>query len=190
MNIEEEPGKFEIKETMKGTFYSLICCLVFCVILLVIVSIAIPSMMDTSSSPFAGMGTLILVGFWIVMVGMMIYIGIKMKGGGKERSFAVDGETISFETPNKPTFKINASDFNTLEVSRVTRRDIVDSVLEDLFFRRSRTIYYRFHFLEATKNYIVESQRDYSKKALKKIRTALEQFCLERGKTYIFKKRG
>jgi len=54
----------------------------------------------------------------------------------------------------------------------------------------SQTVFYKFHFLEAAKNYIVASQRDYSKKALKKIRTALEQFCRERGKTYIFKKRG
>ena len=191
MNIEEEPGKFEIKETMKGTFYSLICCLIFCVILLVIVSIAIPSIMDSSSSPLAGFGTIILIGFWIVMVGLMIYIGLKMRGGGKERRFAMDGETITFETPNKPTFTINTSDFNTLEVSRITRKDILDEVLWIVHTHMSsQTVFYKFHFLEAAKNYIVASQRDYSKKALKKIRTALEQFCQERGKTYIFKKRG
>ena len=191
MNIEEEPGKIEIKETMKGTFYSLICCMVFCVILLVIVSIAIPSIMGTSSSPLAGFGTLILVGFWIAMVGLMIYIGLKMKGGGKERSFSMDGETIAFNTPNKQPFTINTSDFNTLEVSRIRRRDVLDEVM--LYVKSSlssNTVFYKFHFLEAAKTYIVASQRDYSKKALKKIRTALEQFCQENNKTYIFKKRG
>jgi len=187
VNIEEEPGKFEIKETMKGTFYSLICCMVFCVILLIVVSIAI--IMGTSSSPFAGMGTLILVGFWIVMIGMMIYIGLHMKGGGKERSFSIDGETIAFNTPNKSTFSINASDFNTLEVSRIRRRDVLDEALWIVKSSlSSKTVFYKFHFLEAAKNYVVASQRDYSKKALNKIRTALEQFCQENGKTYIFKK--
>ena len=189
MNIEEEPSKFEIKETMKGTFYSLICCLIFCVILLVIVSIAIPSIMGSSSSPFAGFGTLILVGFWIVMVGLMIYIGLKMKGGGKERSFSMDGVTIAFNTPNKPPFTIKTSDFNTLEVSRIKRRDVLDEALWIVHAHfSSKTVFYKFHFLEAAKNYIVASQRDYSKKALKKIRTALERFCQENNKMYIFKK--
>ena len=164
--------------------------MVFCVILLIVVSIAIPSMMDTSSSPFAGFGTLILVGFWIAMVGLMIYIGLKMRGGGKERSFSMDGETIAFKTPNKNTFTINVSDFNTLEVSRTTRKDILDEALWLLHAHfSSNTAFYKFHFLEATKSYIVASQRDYSKKALKKIRTVLEQFCQENGKTYIFKKK-
>jgi hypothetical protein len=189
MNIEEEPGKFEIKETMKGSFYGLICCLVFCVILLVIVSIAIPSMMGSSSSPFAGFGTIILVGFWIVMVGLMIYIGLKMRGGGKERRFAMDGKKITFDTPNKPTFTINTSDFNTIEVSRTTRKDVLDEAMWYVNASlSSNTVFYKFHFLEATKSFILASQRDYSKKALKKIRAALEQFCQENGKTYIFNK--
>jgi len=192
MNVEEEPGKFEIKETMKGSFYGLICCLVFCVILLVVVSIAVPSIMGSSSSPFAGFGTIILVVFWILMVGMIIYIVFKMRGGGKMRRFEIDEETITFEVPNKPTFTINGSDFNTLEVSKASRQDILDFAMELNITRswHSQTTNYKFHFLEAAKNYIVESQRDYSKKALRKIRDALEQFCRERGKTYIFKKRG
>lgn len=184
---EEKPGVIEFKETMKGTFYSLICCLVFCVILLVIVSFAVPSITESSSSPFEGFGVIILVVFWILMIGIMIYIVIKMRGGGKLRSFTIDNEVITFETPNRPTFSINASDFNTLEVSRVTKMDAMDAALR-LTMKRSRTTYYRFHFLEATKSYIVESQRDYSKKGLREIRDALEQYCQENGKNYIFKK--
>ena len=180
-NIEEKPGVMEIKETFKGTFYTSICCVIFCVILLVITTIVVLDIVGPS-----GIGVILIVVFWILIVGLMIYIGLKMRGGSKVRIFAIDDEKITFETPNKPTFKINASDFNTLEVSRVSRKDILDVAL-DLNFRHSRTINYRFHFLEAAKSYIVESQRDYSKKALKKIRTALEQFCLERGKTYILR---
>jgi len=123
------------------------------------------------------------------MVGLMIYIGLKMKGGGKERRFTMDGEAITFDTPNKPTFTINASDFNTIEVSRTTRKDILDEVMWYVKpSASSKTVFYKFHFLEAAKSYIVASQRDYSKKGLRKIREALEKFCIENGKTYIFNK--
>lgn len=155
MNVEEKPSNIEIKETMKKSFYSYICCLVFCFILLVLFSIAIPNI--SGSSTFFGIGTIILVVFWIAMVGLMIYIGLKMRGGGKERRFVIDDETITFDTPNKPTFTINASDFKTLEVSRITRKDILD---EALWYTNahmsSKTTFYKFHFLEAAKNYVVE----------------------------------
>lgn len=187
--LEEKPDIIEIKETMKGTFYSLICCLVFCVILLVIVSIAVPSIVDSSSSPFEGFGIIILVVFWVLIVGIMIYIGFKMRGGRKERSFTIIDGIITFENPNRPIFTIDASDFNTLEVSRITGQDAMDIALNITSIgRRSRTTFYKFHFLEAAKSYIVESQRDYSKKGLRNIRNALEQYCQENNKTYLFKK--
>ncbi|MFW9950993.1 MAG: hypothetical protein ACFFKA_12820, partial [Candidatus Thorarchaeota archaeon] len=51
-----------------------------------------------------------------------------------------------------------------------------------------RAVFYKFHFLEAAKAYIVESGVDFSKKALKNIQTALEEFCLANGKNYYSKK--
>ena len=180
-------GIIEIKETMKRTFYSSICCMVFAVAFMILVTVMVFTLAKTEFQ--STMGILILVIFWIIVIGIGIWVFFKIRGGKKERKFLIDKESILFETPNKPTFKIKTSEFNTIEVTRLTKQDLMDTMLSGSGMH-SRTIHYKFHFLEAAKVYIIESQKDYSAKALKKIMTALEQFCQERGKTYTFKKRG
>ncbi len=106
-----------------------------------------------------------------------------MRGGRQVRSFLIDQNTITFKVPKKPIFTVKNKSFDTLEVSRLSKEDFLD------FFSSTYTSYYKFHFLEAAKSFIVQSQKDYSRKGLKKIRAALEQFCQAHGKTYIFKKR-
>ena len=105
-----------------------------------------------------------------------------MRGGSKERSFVIDQDAITFKVPKKPTFAVNFNSFNTIEVSRLRKEDFLD------FFTSTYTTYYKFHFLEAAKSITVQSQKDYSRKFLNKIRDILEEFCQTHGKTYIFKK--
>ncbi|MFX1477322.1 MAG: hypothetical protein ACFFCI_04250 [Promethearchaeota archaeon] len=183
--MEEKAGKFEIRETLRGSFYASICCIIFCIALLIIVTIAVSTLAKPGFQ--TSMGTIILIVVWIVIVGLMVYIVLKIRGGQKERSFIIDEKAIIFENPNRPKFEISISDFNTLEVKRIRKSDALDIAL-NLNFRYSKTIFYRFHFLEAAKSYITESQRDYSRKTLKKIMAALEEFCKTKGKTYIYKK--
>ncbi|MFX1572836.1 MAG: hypothetical protein ACFFB0_08805 [Promethearchaeota archaeon] len=106
-----------------------------------------------------------------------------MRGGRQVRSFLIDQNAITFKVPNKSIFTVKHESFDTLEVSRLTKEDFLD------FFTTTYTSYYKFHFLEAAKSFIVQSQKDYSRKKLNKIRVALEQFCQAHGKTYIFRKR-
>lgn len=187
--LEEKPAIIEIKETMRKSYYASIFCEVFGVFLLVITTIAIVMISKTAENEFQKTaGTLILLFFDLVMIGFLIYVGFKMRGGRKVRSFVIDENTITFKTPNKPTFSVNLDSFNTVEVSRISKEKALDFVLDEIMWIHSRTIYYRFHFIEATKSYIVESQKDYSRKGLNKIRAALEQYCQVHGKSYIFKK--
>ncbi|MFX1316016.1 MAG: hypothetical protein ACFE9T_09155, partial [Promethearchaeota archaeon] len=127
--LEEKPAIIEIKETMRKSYYASIFCEVFGVFLLVITTIAIVMISKTAENEFQKTaGTLILLFFDLVMIGFLIYVGFKMRGGRKVRSFVIDENTITFKTPNKPTFSVNLDSFNTVEVSRISKEKALDFV--------------------------------------------------------------
>ncbi|MFW9879396.1 MAG: hypothetical protein ACFFG0_40485 [Candidatus Thorarchaeota archaeon] len=173
----------EIKETLRKSYYTSVCCLIFGISLLIIIAFFITNIAETQEVNFLNViGTIILLVFGFIMIVLLIYIGFKMRGGRQVRSFLIDQNAITFKVPNKPSFTVKLESFDTLEVSRLKKDDFLD------FFTSTSTTYYKFHFLEVGKSFTVQSQKDYSRRKLNEIRATLEHFCRTHGKAYIFKK--
>ena len=173
-NVNIPSNEIEIEETLKGQARGIICCDICSVIIFAIVSIAIIS----------GVGlnviTVLLVIFvWGAVGGIFLFSYRYIKGSGKIRRFIATNDYISIEIPDRPPYRVNLRDFNSIEVVRRT-----------IGYKYTKKSYYNFIFSGAnySSEYEIESQKDFSRKAIKKFREQLEEFSAKRGRQYSFRK--
>ena len=172
--MDEKSNIIEIKEVLRTSFYLGICCLVFTIIIMVIISIATISITGGYSGYYLAI-------FLPIIAILIIWLVYSSKRSKKFRRFTMSDEFIIIQVPNKPLFKVNLSDFDTIEVRRNTSADV---------FTSGRTTRYTFTFRGNgfTDAYIIKSQSDFSRKAIIEIREKLEEFSGIKGKQYIYKK--
>ena len=173
-NIYGPSDKIEIEETLKGQATSIICVDICAVILFTIVSIAT---FIISEGNIIGIAIIIVI--WLAIAGIGLWSYRYIRGSGKIRRFIITNDYISIQVPDHPPFTVNLSDFNTIETRRITTG-----------VKYTKKSFYIFTFTgpSYSNGYQIESQKDFSRKAIKKFRIQLEEFSARKGIQYSFRK--
>ncbi|MFX1571654.1 MAG: hypothetical protein ACFFB0_02815 [Promethearchaeota archaeon] len=173
-NIYDPSDKIEIEETLRGQATGIICVDVCAVILFIVVSIATIIISEGSI-----IGIVIVIFIWIAMTGIGLWSYHYIRGSGKIRKFIITNDYISIQVPDNPPFTVNVSDFNTIE----TRRIITG-------YKYTKKAFYIFTFTgpNYSNSHQIQSQKDFSRKAIKKFRRELEDFSARKGLNYSFRK--
>ncbi len=173
-NVYSPSDKIEIEETLRGQASAIICVDICGIIIMVIASIAAISI---SGGNFVGIAIVIFI--WLAMGGILFWSYFYIRGSGKVRKFIITDEYISIQIPDKTTFTVNLSDFNTIEMRRRTTG-----------YKYTKKVYYIFTFTGAnySNGYQIQSQKDFSRKAVKKFRRHLEEFSPRKGIQFSYRK--
>ena len=169
--------EFQIYENLKKDLYGSIICLTFFVAFMVLVTVAI-------ISEYGSYGYISIVVIWPLTIGLLVWASCYFKGLSKYRRFTITKDSIEIIVPHKPAFRINWSDFDSIEI---TKRDSM-TVLPtgDGIILGPKFVYFNLIFKgkNAERSYEFESGKDFKVKSRKKILIALEQHSKERGKDF------
>ena len=173
-NVYDPSNKTEIEETLKGQATGIICVDICAIILFIIVSIAIIIISEGNI-----IGIVIIIFIWLAMAGIIFWSYSYIRGSGKIRKFIIADDYISIQVPDNPPFTVNLSDFNTIEMRRITTG-----------VKYTKKVYYIFTFTgpNYSNAYQIQSQKHFSRKAIKKFRRQLEEFSARKGLQYSFRK--
>jgi len=174
-DVNNPSDQIEIKETMKGQATGIICVDICAIILFTIVSIATFIISEGNI-----IGVIIVIFIWLAIAGLILWSYRYIRGSGKIRKFMITDAFISIQKPDVRPFRVNVSDFNSIEV----RRRITG-------VKYTKKAFYKFTFTgpNYSSSYEIESQKDFSRKAIKKFREKLEEFSSRKGIQYSFRKR-
>jgi len=166
--------KIEIEETLRGQAKAIICVDICGIIIMAIASIAAISI---SGGNIIGIAIVIFI--WLAMGGIILWSYFYIRGSGMVRKFIITDDYISIQIPDKTTFTVNLSDFNTIEMRRRTTG-----------VKYTKKVYYIFTFTgpNYSNSYQIQSQKDFSRKAIKKFRSQLEEFSARKGIQFSFRK--
>lgn len=166
---------FEIKETLKKTIVSSIICVSIFVFFMILGNIAIFIQIGMVQG-FIGMAII-----WPITLILIIWITCYLSGGSKGRRFVISHEFILIEIPKRDLFQIFWTQFNSIEIYRRISTNIVNA----------QTIHYNliFKMRGIVKSFEIESGREFSRKAIKRIRTKLEEISNNKGIKYIYYKK-
>ncbi len=167
---------FEIKETLqKAIIFSIICvsCFIF---IMVVANIGIFLEVGVPQG-FIGMAII-----WPLTIFLILWIIYYLRGGTKVRRFVISNDYILIQIPNRTIFQISWSDFKTIKIVRRATWDLVTN---------TQTRYYNFNFKGDThhKSFEIEAGREFSGKALKKIRSKLEELANNKVIEFIYFKK-
>ncbi|MFX1237518.1 MAG: zinc ribbon domain-containing protein [Promethearchaeota archaeon] len=166
----------EIKETLIKSIVFSIGCMFFFIFLMIIVNIAI----FVEAGTLQGFVGIVII--WPLTFFLILWIKYYLRGGTKERKFTISKDDIKIQIPNRESFRISWSDFKSIEI---VRRTIWNAVSD------TQTRFYNLIFKgdDRIKSFEIESGREFSRKALKKIRMNLEEISNTKGIDYVFFKK-
>jgi len=130
-------------------------------------------------------GFLSMLIIWPITIGFLVWASCYMKGLTKNRRFTITKDHIEIVVPHKPTFRIEWSDFEAIEI---TKRESMTAVpTGDGVILGPKFVYFSLIFKgkNADRSYEFESGKDFKVRSRKKLVIALEQHAKERGKEFI-----
>jgi len=174
---EYSPEDFVIIEHLKGSLYSSIICIVIFIGFMILVTVALISQYFVQ----AIIPSLII---WSIIIGFIVWATRYLRGLSKIRKFIITDEYIEIIVPNKPHFKVDWSDFDSIEIAK--RESMKTVPTTDGVILGPRFVYFTLIFkgMSYEKNYEFESGKDFKVRTKKKIITALEQYAKKKGKNF------
>jgi len=170
--------KFEIVETLKREFRCGIIGMMILVYIMAMVSVGV-----VIEIPDKALLALIII--WSIVLGVVGLFIYYMRGFSKIRRFAITNQYIEIDVPHKPYFRVNWSDFDSIEITR--REDIAAAPTTEGLIFGPKFVYFNLIFSGADfkQSYEFESGKDFKVSSRKKILIALEQYAKEKNKNYI-----
>ncbi|MBN1802762.1 MAG: zinc ribbon domain-containing protein [Candidatus Lokiarchaeota archaeon] len=166
----------DIRETLIKAIVTSIGCLTFFIVLMIVVNVAIFAEVDIFK------GLIITLIIWSLTSLLILWIVLYLRGGTKERRFVISDEEIVMQIPNRSNFRISWSAFNAIEIFRRTTWNAVSD---------TQTRYYEFNFKGNSfpESFVIESGRDFSRKAIKKIKFKMAELADKKGFDYNYFKK-
>ncbi len=168
-----EEKKFEVIETLKGSLIGSIICISIFIAFMILVSVVV--VIQRTDVWY------VLFIIWPIVIGFLIWAACYLEGLSKKRRFTITKNYIEILVPNKPYFKINWSDFDTLQIAkRINQTWIVTSP-------GPRFVYFKLIFKGSNfeKSFEFESGKDFKSRTRKKIISALGEYTDEMNKKFI-----
>jgi len=174
---EYNEGDFVIIEHLKRSLYASICCIAMFIWFMILVSIAI-------ASQFLAQAIIPLIIIWPIVIGFLVWASIYLRGLSKIRKFIITDEFIEIVVPHKPIFKVNWSDFDSIEITK--RESMTTIPTTDSIILGPRFVYFTLIFkgVSQKQKYEFESGKDFKVRTRKKILTSLEQYAKKKGKSF------
>ncbi len=174
---EYGPEDFVIIEHLKASLYSSILCIAIFIGFMILISAALISQyLVQAIIPF-----LII---WPIVIGFMVWATRYLRGLSKIRKFIITDDYIEIVVPHKTNFKVNWSDFDSIEITK--RESITTVPTTDAVILGPRFVYFTLIFkgMSYEQNYEFESGKDFKVRTKKKIIAALEKYAKEKGKNF------
>jgi len=174
---EYSPEDFVIIEHLKGSLYGSIICIAVFIGFMILVSVAIVSQ-------YQGQAILPFLIIWPIVIGFLFWTSRYLRGLSKIRMFIITDEYIEIVVPHKPDFKVNWSEFDSIEITKRESMATVPTGKGIIF--GPRFVYFTLIFkgMSYEQNYEFESGKDFKSKTRKKILIALEEFTKRKGKDF------
>ena len=102
---------FQIQENLKADLYGSIVCIVIFVVFMVLVTVGI-------INEYGLYGYISIPVIWPLTIGFLFWARHYMKGLSKFRRFAITNDYIEFIVPHKPAFRINWTEFDSIEIAK------------------------------------------------------------------------
>ena len=172
-----EPHKFEIVEHFKGSLYGSIVCIVFFVAFMILITIAVPL-------KYGLYGLIAIPIIWPLTIGFLFWARHYLKGLSKIRRFTMTDDFIEIVVPHKPYFRINWSEFDSIEITK--RESMMVVPTSQVIILGPRFVYFTLIFRgpSSERSYEFESGKDFKGKSRKKILFNLEEYAKEKGKPF------
>ncbi|MFX1304387.1 MAG: zinc ribbon domain-containing protein [Promethearchaeota archaeon] len=175
--VEYSAEDFVIIEHLKGSLYGSIACLVIFIGFMILVSYAVISEIGATA-------IIALLIIWPIVLLFMAWAVLYLRGLSKIRKFIITEEFIEIIVPHKPYFKVNWSDFDSIEI---TKRESMTAIpTTDRIILGPRFVYFTLIFRGTSyeQNYEFESGKDFKSRTRKKILIALEEYATRKGKNF------
>ncbi len=168
---------FVIIEHLKGSLYGSIVCLSIFIGFMILVTYAVISELGVQA-------IIALLIIWPIVLLFMAWAVIYLRGLSKIRKFIITDEYIEINVPHKPYFRVNWSDFDSIEITK--RESMATIPTTDRIILGPRFVYFTLIFkgMSYEQNYEFESGKDFKVRTKKKILTALEQYAKKKGKNF------
>jgi len=170
-------GDFVIMEHFKRSLYGSIVCIILFIGFMILVSIAV-------ASQFLAQAIIPVIIIWAIVIAFLVWASRYFRGLSKIRKFIITDEFIEIVVPYKPYFKVNWSDFDSIEI---TKRESITSIpTTDSVILGPRFVYFTLIFKGPSyeQNYEFESGKDFKSRTRKKILTTLQQYAEKKGKSF------
>lgn len=176
-HLKEQEIVFQIVENLKADLIGSIICIVIFVGFMVFVTYGM-------ISHYGLFGYISIPIIWPLIIGFLFWVRHYLKGTSKTRKFIITSDYIDIDVPHKPKFKINWSEFDSIEISREDSLTALPGG-EDIILG-PRFVYFNLLFKgkESDQSYKFESGKDFKMSSRKKIIIALEQYAKEKGKSF------
>jgi len=170
--------KFEVVETLKRELRCGITGMIILVLFMIMVSVGV-----VSEIPDKAVIALIII--WSIVLGVIGGFIYYMRGFSKIRSFIITDQYIEINVPHKPYFRVNWSEFDSIEITKRETSTAVPST--EGVILGPKFLYFNLIFSgEGFKqSYEFESGKDFKVSSRKKILIALEQHAKEKNKNFI-----
>lgn len=171
------PEDFVIIEHLKGSLYASIACITIFIAFMILVSVIVVSELGVLS-------IIALLIIWLIILAFLGWASIYLRGLSKVRKFIITDECIEITVPNKPNFKVNWSDFDSIEITK--RESMATVPIGDTIILGPRFVYFRLIFkgVDHEDSFEFESGKDFKVRTKKKILTTLQQFAEKKGKSF------
>jgi len=169
-----ETNKVEITKTLKASKYGSICC----IIIILGIVLGLIFLLYSAGTIQAAIGAVFLAALLLpVVVGFLIYFLFYTSKMGQARTFSISDQEIKIALPNKPVFRINWSEFTTVQLFRFAKGIIIDRPALSLNF---------FTNEGSKRETSIEIGREFKNSTVKKITSLIEQYANRLNKEYIW----
>jgi len=174
---EYSPEDFVIIENLKGSLYGSLICIALFIGFMILVTVAI-------GSQYLAQAIIPMLIIWPIIIGFLFWTSRYLRGLSKTRKFIITDDFIEADVPHKPDFKVNWSDFDSIEI---TKRESMTAVpTTSGIILGPKFVYFTLIFkgISYEQNFKFESGKDFKVRTRKKILTALEQYAKRKGKSF------
>ena len=174
---EYSPEDFVIIEHLKGSLYGSIICIAIFIWIMILVTVAL-------ISQYFVQGIISILIIWPIVIGFLFWTSRYLRGLSKTRKFIITEDYIEIIVPHKPDFKVNWSDFDSIEI---TKRESMTAVpTTSGVILGPKFVYFTLIFkgMSYEQDYQFESGKDFKVRTRKKILTALEQYAKRKSKNF------
>ncbi|UCC18516.1 MAG: zinc ribbon domain-containing protein [Promethearchaeota archaeon] len=170
-------GDFVIIENLKLSLYGSLTCIFIFIGFMILVSYGVITELGLLS-------ILALLIIWPIILGFLFWASRYLRGLAIDRKFIITDEFIEIIVPHRPYFKINWSEFDSIEITK--RESMATIPTGDAIILGPRFVYFKLIFkgVRHEESFEFESGKDFKVRTKKKILTALQQYAEKKGKNF------